>query len=349
MCVAPRRRAYDERVGEHEPALGVGVRDLDRLAVQRRDDVARPDRPAARACSRRPERRRATRSGSPSSAVAREPAERGGAAGHVRLHLVHPAGRLERDAAAVERDRLADEARADVSARRAGRVVVEHDQARLGCRFPGPRPRTRPSRRATISCGPSDLEAEVSEAARDLGRRARRARPASARWRACRRDRGSGSSSGRRRPARARGLGAARRRARRGRGASTGAGRSPCVFQRPGRSRRGGSVDDSPGLLAGGERQVRRRAPRRPSRRRVAPARAATRAAAVRSASASSASGLPTPAAATRCAPSSPSVCTSVTVPMLPVSSPSATRWASRPPSARRAPTPAADESRPGR
>ena len=37
-----------EAVGEHEPALGVGVEDFDRLAVANRDDVARLERGAAR-------------------------------------------------------------------------------------------------------------------------------------------------------------------------------------------------------------------------------------------------------------------------------------------------------------
>ena len=37
----------DERVGEHEPALGVGVRDLDRLAVRGRENVAGAEAAAA--------------------------------------------------------------------------------------------------------------------------------------------------------------------------------------------------------------------------------------------------------------------------------------------------------------
>ena len=56
--------------------------------------------------------------------------QRPGAARHVALHVLHPCGRLDRDAAGVERDRLADEAQHDVPAR-ARRVVAQDDQARL--------------------------------------------------------------------------------------------------------------------------------------------------------------------------------------------------------------------------
>ncbi len=56
--------------------------------------------------------------------------DHGAAAGHVALHVLHAQRRLERDAARVERDRLADEAEHDVAAR-ARRLVAQHDQPRL--------------------------------------------------------------------------------------------------------------------------------------------------------------------------------------------------------------------------
>ena len=51
-----------------------------------------------------------TRTGSPSRAIAPTAATHGRAARHVELHLVHLRRGLDRDAAGVERDRLADEA-----------------------------------------------------------------------------------------------------------------------------------------------------------------------------------------------------------------------------------------------
>ena len=74
MCVAPSLRAYQSSVGEDEPALGVGVDDLDRLAVHRAEDVARAGRRRRRACSQWRRRRRARARGSPSSAIAPMPA-----------------------------------------------------------------------------------------------------------------------------------------------------------------------------------------------------------------------------------------------------------------------------------
>src|SRR5207248_2278410 len=59
-----------------------------------------------------------------------DPVQRPRAAGHVPLHVLHPARRLDRDAAGVERDRLADEPEQQVLAR-VGRLVAEDDQARL--------------------------------------------------------------------------------------------------------------------------------------------------------------------------------------------------------------------------
>ena len=69
------------------------------------------------------------RSGSPSSAIDADALDDGAASGHVSLHVLHVERRLDRDAARVERDRLADEAEHDVALRR-GRLVAEDDHAR---------------------------------------------------------------------------------------------------------------------------------------------------------------------------------------------------------------------------
>ena len=68
--------------------------------------------------------------------------DRGGAAGHVALHVLHSQRGLERDAAGVERDRLADEPEDKIGLRRLRRVVAQDDQpglivARLGDRSEG--------------------------------------------------------------------------------------------------------------------------------------------------------------------------------------------------------------------
>ena len=101
--------AVGERVGEDQPALGVGVVDLDRLAVELGDDVAGLDRASRSACSRSTGIAATRSSSSPSSAIGAERLEHRGAARHVHLHLLHPGRGLDRDPAAVEGDRLADE------------------------------------------------------------------------------------------------------------------------------------------------------------------------------------------------------------------------------------------------
>ena len=93
------------------------------------EDVAGAERIAARQVlgrgedGDRPHRR-------PEGGEGADPVQRPGAAGHVALHVLHPGGGLDRDAARVERDRLADDAEHQV-ALRTGRVVAQDDQARL--------------------------------------------------------------------------------------------------------------------------------------------------------------------------------------------------------------------------
>ena len=105
--------ALGERVGdavaEHEPALGVGVVDLDRRPVAGGDDVAGLDGGAARQVLGRADQRRSPGPGAAELGERRDRLDHGGAAGHVELHLVHRRRRLERQSAGVERDRLADQ------------------------------------------------------------------------------------------------------------------------------------------------------------------------------------------------------------------------------------------------
>ena len=103
-------RAPGERVGEDQPALGVGVVDLDRLAVELGDDVAGPRR-ASPLGMFSTAGTTATRSiGQAELGDRRRRLEHRGAARHVLLHQLHAGGGLDRDAAGVEGDALADEA-----------------------------------------------------------------------------------------------------------------------------------------------------------------------------------------------------------------------------------------------
>ena len=127
------RRAFapriPERIGENEPSFGVGVRDLDRLAVRGAQDVTGPKRVTADDILGRgddaddADRNRELRRRSDS-------AEDGGAAGHVPLHVLELQRRLDREAPGVERDRLADEAERELAARVGARVIAEDDQPR---------------------------------------------------------------------------------------------------------------------------------------------------------------------------------------------------------------------------
>ena len=86
-ALAPR---VPERVGENEAPFGVGVDHLDRLAVRGAEDVAGPERAAAGHVLRRGEDRdRAHRSAERGKRA--DPVQRAGAAGHVALHVLHPA------------------------------------------------------------------------------------------------------------------------------------------------------------------------------------------------------------------------------------------------------------------
>ena len=106
IAAAPSSHASDERVGEDQPTLGVGVEHLDRLAVADLQHVARTDRGAARHVLDQ----RHVRVHLVLHAELGERGHRGdhrGAARHVGLHRLHAAGGLERQAAGVEHHALA--------------------------------------------------------------------------------------------------------------------------------------------------------------------------------------------------------------------------------------------------
>ena len=119
-----------QAVGQHQPALGVGVRDLDRLAVGGADDVVGPH------AGRRHQVLDGADHGHDLDGQlelgdGRRRLEHGGGAGHVELHPGHAAGGLEREAAAVEREPLAHEPQHHAGARRARRPVAQGDQGGL--------------------------------------------------------------------------------------------------------------------------------------------------------------------------------------------------------------------------
>ena len=116
-----------QRIAQDQAAFGVGVENLDRLSRHAADDVAglgcaRPGHVLAR--------------GDQSDHIdgrfqlskASENAHDAACAAHVVLHFVHCIGRLERDAAGIECDALADEHDRLLLPRRA--VVLHDDEAR---------------------------------------------------------------------------------------------------------------------------------------------------------------------------------------------------------------------------
>ena len=115
-----------ERVGEDEPAFGVGVEHLDRLAVAHPQHVAGSHRVAARHVL--DERHEADHARLHAEvAQRRHRRDHRGRARHVGLHRLHAAGGLERQAAGVEHHALADERERGL---RAARLVREAQEPR---------------------------------------------------------------------------------------------------------------------------------------------------------------------------------------------------------------------------
>ena len=96
------------RVTEDQPALRVGVRDVDLLAVQRGHDVARAGRVrTGHVLDRRRDRQQRRARSEPRDGL--DGCDHRARAGLVHLHLFHPVGWLDADAAGVEADALADD------------------------------------------------------------------------------------------------------------------------------------------------------------------------------------------------------------------------------------------------
>jgi hypothetical protein len=112
-------------VGEHQPALGIGVQHLDGAPAVLRDDVAGSLRRTARHVLGGADQGRDAQREAQVGHGAQGP-QHGGSAAHVGLHGEHAVVGLERQAAGVERDALADQD--DVRA--APAVVVRLDEAR---------------------------------------------------------------------------------------------------------------------------------------------------------------------------------------------------------------------------
>ena len=93
--------------------------------------------------------------------------EDGPAASHVRLHVVHVVGGLQREAAGVERDRLADEADPEVGPGWLRRLVGQGDQPRLVVAPLADGGEGAHAGRPDL-LGPQRLEAEVLAPAGDL-------------------------------------------------------------------------------------------------------------------------------------------------------------------------------------
>jgi len=121
-----------ERVGEQEPALRIGVRDFHRLAAEPAYDVARPHRvPAGHVLGGRSDAEDAH--GDLQVAERTHHRHDHRCPGHVAFHPRHAARGLDVEAAAVERNALADERDGPRGSCAAGRVlslgpVLEHDE-----------------------------------------------------------------------------------------------------------------------------------------------------------------------------------------------------------------------------
>ena len=100
--------AVGHDVGQHQPPLGIGVDHLHRLARKRLHHVARPLRVAGRHVLHHADQPHRVHLGPPPGERRHQPDHRR-AAGHVELHVLHAARRLDGDAAGVEGHALADE------------------------------------------------------------------------------------------------------------------------------------------------------------------------------------------------------------------------------------------------
>ena len=132
QVVGAVRAGAGHRVAEDHPALGVGVEHLDPLAVEHGDHVTRPVAGARRHVLRH-RQVAGHRHGRLERGDRQHRRADGRRAGHVGLHLPHALRRLDRDAAGVEGDALADQ-RHPLAVGLARRGVGQLDQPRRGLR-----------------------------------------------------------------------------------------------------------------------------------------------------------------------------------------------------------------------
>ncbi len=97
-----------ERVGQNEAPFRVGVDDFDRLAGHRLENVARANGAAARHVLDQTDHADRVDLGLAAGERVHQ-ADDAGRARHVAFHVLHAGARLDRDAARVEADALADE------------------------------------------------------------------------------------------------------------------------------------------------------------------------------------------------------------------------------------------------
>ena len=117
-----------EHIGQDQPPFGIGVEDLDRLAAAGSQHVAQLIGVAAKHVFHQPrEADHIHRQLQQGDGLHR--AEHGCGACHVAFHGLHAVGRLNREAAGVERDAFADEG--ERRGIRRPTVVFEDDQSRL--------------------------------------------------------------------------------------------------------------------------------------------------------------------------------------------------------------------------
>ena len=155
IASAPSSTASDERVGENEPAFGVGVQHLDGLAVADGQHVAGPHGSAARHVLHERHVGHHTCL-DPEIAQRRHGGDHRRGARHVGLHRFHAAGRLERQTAGVEHDTLADERERRLGAAR--RVLEPHEARRSFGAVPDAEHAAHPFAFELFACEHLDLQ-----------------------------------------------------------------------------------------------------------------------------------------------------------------------------------------------
>ena len=161
-----------ERVGQDQAALGVGVVDLDRLAVHRGDDVARLHRAWPLGMFSVDGTTAVTVAGSAELGDRVHRLDHRGAAGHVELHLLHLRRGLDRDPAGVEGHGLAHEARGAARWRRRAGSAARSAAARRALPWATAAKRAHAARHDRVAVEQLDLERLVLR--RRSPRRARR-------------------------------------------------------------------------------------------------------------------------------------------------------------------------------